>query len=324
MSTFTITGTPAVSGSAPTRRSLQNIRRLLAGALHSLTVVTTTSTSAAVVPGSSLVATRLANAVSSNRYKHAWVFPVDGAQATVLRRVRVEDALNLTTGELQVAPPFAAQIATAVTIEIHRLLPPEDDDGWKGWRTCINDALRECWTTDRLAVTGVNGQPSYSLAAYEEWLDPQAVLELRNQALDSTLNPFPAGHFDAVRDADNLSLQIMPTLMTGAAASVEVFRPADTWIKTGGVWGASTTGLVNETDETLLNPDLVVSVALAHAYAALASGPDGSRYDALASKQRLKANIAKHVGLDHRQRRLRSNQVTGWGAVDLKETPLGW
>jgi hypothetical protein len=304
-----------------TRRSLQNIRRLLAQALHSLTVVTTTTAGNAA--GTSIIATRLANAVSSNRYKHAWVMPVGGAQATAIRRVRVEDALNLTTGELMIAPAFAAQVATSVEVEIHRLLPPDDDDGWTGLRTCINNALRECWVTDRLAVTGVTGQASYSLAAYEEWLDADAVLEFRRPALDTTLNPFPAGQFDAVRDADALTLQIAPTIATGDAATVEVFRPADTFVRVAGVWATSTVGLVNETDECLLNPDLVVTVALAHAYAALASGPDGSRYQDLATQQRRRANGAKLTGLDHSQRKLGTALTTGNYSGDRKENPMG-
>jgi hypothetical protein len=88
------------------RRSLQNIRRLLAQSLHSLTLVTTTS--AGNASGTSIIATRLANAIDAGRYKHAWVMPVDGTSSGQIRRVRVEDALNLTSGELQVAPAFAA------------------------------------------------------------------------------------------------------------------------------------------------------------------------------------------------------------------------
>jgi hypothetical protein len=84
------------------------------------------------------------------------------------------------------------------------------------------------------------------------------------------------------------------------------------------VWATSTMGLVNDSDEMLLNPDLVVTVALAHAYAALASGPEGSRYDSLAQKARLKANIAKEMQLDHRQRRVGTGLYSSYGAVDPK------
>jgi hypothetical protein len=302
------------------RRSLQNIRRIMARALHSLSVATTTT--AGNTLGTSVIATTLANAVSSNRYKHAWVMPVAGGSSGVLRRVRAEDALNLTTGELQVAPAFSAQIASGVEIEIHRLLPPRDDDGWSGLDSLINTALRELWTTDRLAVTGVQGQASYSLAAWEEWLDPQAVLEFRGQAAAAGLNAFPAGSFDSIRDADALTLAISPTLATGDAATLEVFRPGDTWIKVGATWALSTTGLVNETDECLFQPDLVVQVALVHAYESLASGPDGNRYEELARRQRFKANLLK-TSLDHRQRQTHSGLMTGgYGWID-KSNPLG-
>lgn len=316
MSTFTITGTPATSGAGPTRRSLQNIRRILARMTHSLSLVTTTTNGA--VGGTSIIATRLANSVDSNRYKHSWVMPVLGARAGEIRRVRIDDALSLGTGELQVAPAYSGQVLTAIDVEIHRLLPPDDDDGWTGLRSCINNALREMWTPHRLSITGVTGQPSYSLSAYEEWLDPEAVLELRRQALSSSLNSFPAGTFDSVRDADSLTLQVAPTLPGSDASTLEVFRPLDTWIKVGGVWGASTVGLVNDSDEALVNPDLVVAVALAHVYEALASGPDGARYDDKARKQRLKANVVKEMHLDHRQRRTGSGLGVATGGYDSK------
>jgi hypothetical protein len=304
------------------RRSLLNLRRLVAQALHSLTVVTTTA--AGNPAGTSVISTRLANAVTANRYKHAWVMPVGGTQATVMRRVRAEDALNLTTGELMVAPAFGGQVTSGVDVELHRLLPPDDDDGWTGLRSLINQALGECWITQRLPMVGVNGQPSYSLAAYEEWLDAGAVLEVRGPSLASTLNPTAAGQFTPARDADALSVQVAPTLATGAAATVEVFRPADTYIKTGGVWGTSTTGLVADQDECLLTPDLVVAVTLANAYAALASGPEGARYDALAKQARTAANIQKLMHLDHRQKALGSEITSGNGyGWNGKDDPLG-
>lgn len=305
-----------VSGTAPARRSLQNFRRLLAQKVNSFSLVTTSSAGNAA--GTSIIATRLANSTSENRYKHAWVMAVDGTRAGEVRRVRAEDALNLTTGELTIGPPFSGQILSGVNVEIHRLLPPEDDDGWTGLRTCINDALRELWTPQRVSITGVEGQPSYSLSTYEEWLDPDAVLELRRQALDSTVNPMAGGTFDPVRNADSLTLQVSPTLPNGDASTLEVFRPLDTYIKVGGVWAASTTGLVNDSDEAIVNPDLLRIVALVHVYEALANGPDGSRYETMATKQRLRANVAKQLHLDHRQRRVGTGLYSGYGAVDSK------
>lgn len=299
------TGTPAGAGLVPgttARRSLQNVRRIIARKFNSLTLVTTSSAGNAT--GTTLVATQLANAVDADRYLHNWVMPVDGTAAAIIRRVKAKSALNINDGTLTVAPAFSSQILTNVNVEIHRLLPPDDDDGWTGLRTCINNALREMWTTARVAITGVTGQPSYSLSTYEEWLDPDAVLELRRQALDSTLNSMPAGSFDVVRDADSLTIQVAPTLPGGDASTLEVFRPLDTFIKVAGVWSASTVGMVNDSDEALVSPDLLATVALAHVYEALAStGPDGARYEAKAKDQRLKANVAKLAHLDHRQRR---------------------
>lgn len=314
MSTGTITGTSAVSGSSPTRRSLQNIRRLLARTLNSLTVVTTTS--AGAVGGTSIIATRLANAIDASRYLHSWWMPVDGARATEIRRVKVEDALNLSTGELQIAPAFSGQVASGVIVEGHRLLPPDDDDGWTGLRTCINRALSELWTTQRLSITGVDGQPSYSLSTHEEWLDPDAVTGLLAPAVDGTTNPYERGGFTPIRSGDSLTLQVAPTLATGDAALLEVFRESGTFIRVGGVWGASTTGLVNDSDEQLHHPELVVRVALAYAYEALASGPDGSAYSDKARLQRRSVNLLKLSQMPHDQRGLEGVGSVVYGPKD--------
>lgn len=313
MSTSSITGTPATSAAGDgTRRSLRNARRLLLRALHSLSVVTTTSNGAA--DGTTFLSTQLRTATSTDRYKHSWVIPVSGASAAELRRVQIEDALNLTTGALTVAPPFSGQLVSGVEVEITRLLPPVDDDGWVGARTCINRALSEMWTPQRLTITGVNGQPSYSLSTYEDWLDPDAVRELYGPALNTTLNPYARGGFVPVRSGDSLTLQVYPTLAAGDAAELEVYRPSDTFLKVGGVWGTSTTGMVNDTDEHLHHPEVVVIVALAYAYEALANGPDGARYQALAVTQRRKANVMKLGHLDHRQSGTHSRRMpAGYG-----------
>lgn len=317
MSTGAITGTPATSAAGDgARRSLRFARRQLLRALHSLSVVTTTTNGA--TDGTTFVASRLRTSTNTDRYKHWWWWPVSGGAVGELARVQAEDALSLTTGTLMVAPPFSTQIVSGVELEGSSLLPPIDDDGWTGVRSCLNNALREMWAPDRLSITGVTGQPSYSLSTYEEWLDPDAVLELRRQALDSTLNSFPAGTFDIVRDADGLTLEVAPTLPGADASTIEVFRPLDTFIKVGGVWASSTTGYVNDSDEALVNPDLLVTVALAHAYAALASGPDGGRYDELARRWRLKANVAKSMHLDHRQKRVGAGLGYGSGGYDAK------
>jgi hypothetical protein len=307
--------TPAPSAPVDgARRSLRNTRRLLLRSLHSLTVVTTTSVGN--TGGTSIVSRQLRTALNDSRYLHTWVMPVEGTTAREIRRVTAESALNLNTGELAVWPEFSAPVEVDVQVEISRLLPHDDDDGWVGARSCINRALSELWSPQRLDVSGVDGQPSYSLSTYEDWLDPDAVRELYAPAVDATLNPYARGGYDAVRAGGTLNLQVYPTLAADDAASLEVFRPSDTFIKVGGIWGASSVGLVNDSDEHLHHPEVVVTVALAHAYASLASGPDGNRYDALAQRQRLKANVLKLNHLDHRQPATGDGWSNPWGPKD--------
>ncbi|MPZ68607.1 MAG: hypothetical protein GEU71_03670 [Actinobacteria bacterium] len=299
----------------PARRSLQNYRRQLARRLNSLTVATTTTAGNAA--GSSLVATALAGGLDQNRYRNGWVFPVEGDQLGRLRRVG-ESALNTSTGELSVSVAYPAQIPADVEFEVHLVLPPEDHDGWVGFRSCINDALAECWTTARLALVGVENQPSYELDAYADWLEPEAIRELWAEATSADVNRLTHGGTFPYRDAENLNLEVQPHLGAGEAAQVEVFRPLDTWIKVGSTWGNSSVGLVNDSDEALINPEPLVQVALAYAYMALSVGPDAERWERKARDQRLKANLLKLDYLNHKQRRM-GGDTGGWRQYGAKD-----
>lgn len=294
------------AGGSVSRRSLRTYRHLLARALNSLTLVTTTA--AGDLAGTSLVASALGNSVDSNRYRHTWWLLTDGANAGALRRVG-NDALNVSTGELVVSRSFGGQVAAGVTAEGHRMLPPEDDDGWTGLRSILNRALAELWFPQRLVIVGVSGQPSYPFGSYD-WLDPEAIRELRGPALDSTLSPSPWPGFHAYRSGEAVTLEVAPPFQTGPASTLELYRPGDTYLRVGGVWGDSTEGLVHDTDEALFQPEIVIQVALVHAYEALAGNDDNSPWRTRAVAQRAKANATKLMMLNHDQRRPRDLDST--------------
>jgi hypothetical protein len=288
------------------RRSLANIRRKLLRKLNSLTIVPTTAQAA---DATALIALELAGGLDGNAYRQAWVMPTatgagaPGTSANVIRRVG-EQALNVSTGQLNLTVPLPSTLPTGVDVEISKLLPFVSRDGMTGVRECINDALAECWFMQRLALTGVNGAPSYSLSAWAEWLDPAAIVELYGPVIDPTLNPMPWPGFAAVQDADGESLQVAPTFGTGEALKLEVTTPGDVWIKVGGVWGASSSGLVNDSDECIFQPDFVVQVALCHVYEALSAAGDRAEYWAQkAGQQRLAVNYDKLFNQPHPARR---------------------
>lgn len=294
------------SGSVPTsltitRRSLTNCRRLLAERIGGYTLVTTDGTP---TDTASIIASDLAGGLDPDSYRQAWVFPTQtavspGSSAFKLRRVG-NQALNTGTGQLTVTAAFPAIIPSGVDVEIHTILPPTRHDKLPGLLGCINNALAELWTYTRLAVTGVNGAPSYDVSTGNDWLEAGAISELYGPPLASTLNPQAWPGWDPIQNADSVKLGVSPTFNTGDAATMGVFRPADTWIKTAGTWGPQSFGLVNDTDEQLFNPQIVVYVALVHAYHALSTQGEASErayYLKLEQEQRARVNRWKMHGL---------------------------
>lgn len=288
---------------AATRRSLTTARRLLAERLGGYTFVTTDS---AAPDGLSIIASDLAGGLDTDAYRQAWVYPTQtgtidpAASAFKLRRVG-NQALNTSTGSLALTVALPTPIASGVDVEIHKMLPPVRHDSMRGLRECLNSALAEMWTYARLVMTGVNGAPSYDLSTANDWLEPGAINEVYGPALDPTLNPAAWPSYAPIQNSESIKVGVAPTFSTGDAATVGVFRPADTWIKTAGVWGSSSFGLVNDTDEQLFNPAVLVMVALVHAYHALSTQGEASErgyFLKLEQEQRARVNRWKLMGLN--------------------------
>src|SRR5205085_3575083 len=114
---------------------------------------------------------------------------------------------------------------------------------------------------------------------------------------------------------------VSPTFSTGDAATVGVWRPADTWIKAGGIWGSSQTGLVADTDEQLFNPEVLAFCALQHAYHALSTQGEASErdyYSKLEQLQRARVGRWKLMGLPRPDHALRHPSPSGMGQGDPK------
>lgn len=305
------------------RRSLVNCRRRLAEGLGGYSLVTTDGTPA---DGLSIIASDLAGGLDVDYYRQAWVFPtqtgVDPATSAFKLRRAGQQALNTATGQLNVTAAFPAVVPSGVDVEIHKLLPPLRHDGMQGLRGCLNSALAELWTYARLTIAGVNGQPAYDLSTANDWLDPGAINELYGPPLASTLNPQAWPGYETIQNSESIQVGVSPTFSTGDAATVGVFRPADTWIKSGGVWGSSTSGLVNDTDEQLFNPDILVYVALVHAYHALSTQGEASErgyYRQLEMDQRRKVNVWKFVGLNRSSHAMSHGLPSSYGSGDPKD-----
>ena len=127
-------------------------------------------------------------------------------------------------------------------------------------------------------------------------------------------------------DAEVTALDVTG-LAAGAVASLELTRPADTYIKTNGVWADQQAGFTWDDDECLLQPSFLVEVALVYAYEALMGAAVGApqvRYTALGEKQRRLVNNMKRMpgALPRPRERVRGTGVgdewSNGGAWDAK------
>jgi hypothetical protein len=299
---------PAPTAAAPapfTRRSFGNCRQILARRLYGLELATTTTAGAA--DGSTLVALSLANAVEPNRYRGWWALISDQTAPTaLLGQVRKigDQALAVASGTLSFPTvKWPAQVPTGLQIELHRYLPPLDNQhGVTGLRECLNRALAEVWIPDRLLLAGASSTATYDLTTFGPWLEPAAIHELWYPPSGNTSVRFQWSGFNAWRAGSALNLDALG-VPTGQSVEVEVTRQGDTLIRMGGVWTDNSSGFVNDTDECLFQPEFLTEIALAHAYGALAdtsSGTDHGEWAAKADDQRrygayLKLRLLEHV-----------------------------
>jgi hypothetical protein len=298
------------------RRSLKNLRRVLARKLGSLQVVTTSSDGDP--GGTTLVSTGMANQLDSNRYRGWWVMPTDGVSAGQIRSIG-ENALNPITGTLVIGPSMTSQIVAGTQVELHKLLSPDDAAGPTiGLRQALNLALAECWVLDRLGMASTGGI-TYDLASLGDWTDADAIREVYGPVMAGIpLQPF--GGFTARQDAELVALDIIG-FATGASMTIETTRPGDSYMKVGGVWTDQSQGFVYDEDESLFQAAFLSEIALAHCYEALANaaiGVQATRYQAKADGARRGANIMKWRVLPHPPERSHSgytvwdNNWTSW------------
>lgn len=96
-----------------------------------------------------------------------WLYVRDGDQQDAQRRILTQPEVGYqgTEGAFVVSRPFAAALASQVTIEATSPLPCKRHLGIKGYNDLVNEALTLCRTVVRLTLTG-NGTDKQSLAAY--------------------------------------------------------------------------------------------------------------------------------------------------------------
>jgi hypothetical protein len=266
----------------------QTFRRALANALDDLAgpyAITSATSSTVVVPA--LI--NGAASVSTNGYAGRWVYVASGTGVGQTRRVRT-NGFTAASGTLTIDPAWTITPSAADLIELTNYFPATAQVGAdSSYLTILNASLRQIVAPDRISIAITTSQ-EYSLATWVAWLD-------RQERVTGFWEPGPTGGLPIPAewrrprlrfDAELPVLEIaVPFLTATGNLSLDVLRPADTWIRVVSTWAESTVGLASETDEARPSVEDVVKVGLMEAYGALMnrspgrpSGPWEAKYGA--------------------------------------------
>lgn len=189
-----------------------------------------------------------------------YVWIRNGAEALSPRKV-VDGALDGSLGSLLVDRPYAAPLAVGTAFCV-AVLPGAKYQGAEGLVHILNLALEQLPVIDVVQMTAVANQTEYSLTGYS-WPIKRVnrVFYPRTSTTGERRREVSRGYWGFTNDADApaLSFASLP-FSAGDTFEIELLRPANTWIKSGGTWGDST-GLAAEADEALYDPKTVVAQA---------------------------------------------------------------
>jgi hypothetical protein len=247
-------------------RSLLNLRRLLSERLGGYGFFTTTQESTLTT---NLTSSELVGSDDdASAYDRAWVFPSSGDVSGEQRRVS-DNGYDLATGTLTVTRQFSSLPSSGSEIEIHTRLPAVKMNRIPGLHDIINQTLSVLWTIQRVDFPT---STSESFTLTPDWLVKTGqVLDVFKPS-STDYRPYSVGNaYTFHYNAETPFLQGPQNDEEGW--EMELVRPGNTWIKVAGVWQESTTGLVNDTDECLFVPQVVIPIAMYFAFDALSRSP---------------------------------------------------
>jgi hypothetical protein len=199
-----------------------------------------------------------------SQFDNLYLYVRSGDQAGE-QRMLISGGYDGPDGAAVVDYPFDDPLEATTEIEI-AVLPALDYLGVTGATPIVNDALQSQWLRDRLTFTG-DGTYSYSLQTYPWLLSTNQIIGLVDSlGVPTGGNPTLAATPWRIRyNGDTRYLETDTPYSTGTEFQIETYRPANTLIKTGGIWGSGD-GLVNESDEAVPPLYLVKTIGLAFAY----------------------------------------------------------
>jgi len=185
--------------------------------------------------------------------------PLAGQQAAVRR-----DLFNGTAGRLTTSGQFSAAPTVGQVFEYHARLPRLRHFGEPGLRDILNQAAERLWFEDQLPFT----QTASTRYPAPAWLTSDRQILHVLEGGSSGVNPAVSGRSASlVHDSTGAWLQL--SSVPGGPFRVVTRRPHASWIKSGGTWQSSTSGLVDDDDELLADREALVTVATWLAYRAL-------------------------------------------------------
>lgn len=306
--------------SADTSRTLLGYRRAMgrSGKFGRWGLYTTTEAATGSDATRTLISTSLIDLVGQpTKYNNAYPLITSGALAGTQRRV-TDSGFTGSVGALLLNRTLGATAALGVDFEVWHRLPALPQDDQTSIRDLLNQALGNLYTVRTLTLTGVTDQQVYSVAAYP-WLQRQEQIG-PIYAVETDSTKIPARHSGGAQLHYNGSTPVLwvPVAFdTADSIKVDVAQPCNTYIRSGGTWGDSTVGLVDDSDAAMADPDLVREMVLAFYWEALAELVPSERkfWSDKAAAQHIKAAQLRGAITPKMEpsTRKNSNQPLGYG-----------
>lgn len=283
---------------------LISLCRRVADEIGERVLTATTSVAVGPDPGRWLISSELRLDGGEPRYADAFVYITGIGPARISHEVP-------SLGALATHVPITTHVQ-GTAFEVTWPLPLFSTQGVTGLVSLVQQAGWEVWTPDRIDLTTVAGQYSYSLSAQAAWLDGEdRVLGLYDPSL-SGMAPEPADwrYGGLTLDGGSPTLRLTRAYLgSGGTAQLAVLRPASSLVS-----GAeSDVGPGGLTDTVAADPSELVAVAKLRAYRYLAqathiSDEERARYAGLVGPQEawVRASVTHYLPRDETQRTART------------------
>jgi hypothetical protein len=326
-------GSTTVTGTTRTvlrHRLLETLGPFLTG--------TVTTLAASLEAASSIIST----AIQSDQRRgghldglYAYVYGPDAALELGTQRLCVSGAFDGGIGAAVVDRPYdSGALALGTQFEMS-VMPAEKYLGAEGADHCLNLALETLSVVDfvSLPLTATSGV-SDTQYAFDSYPYPikgiESIVFPRTSTTSESRRVVTPGSYGFYRDGEQaiLSFSSLPGSV-GDVVEVGLLRPATTWIKSGGVWASSTTGLAAESDCCAYDALTVVNAARPIALerlALLADRGSPERADLLGEAERagVTAAVSRWYQSFGRGVRVQSARTTGGGRGGTWWTGTRW